>query len=59
MSRIEPRPPVIKASQTRGKLSEPAFKQPAGEMPMPPSDYTPLWPALCLRGINPTKDDNK
>jgi hypothetical protein len=41
---------VVKASQTRGRLSEPAFKQPAGEMPMQPSDYTPLWPALRLRG---------
>jgi hypothetical protein len=29
-------PIVIKASQTCGRLSPPGFKDPAGEMPMPP-----------------------
>jgi len=48
-SRItERRTLVVKASQTCGRLSEPAFKKPAGEIPTPPSEDIPLWPALCL-----------
>jgi hypothetical protein len=44
----ERRTRVVKASQTCGRLREPAFKKPAGEIPTPPSEDIPLWQALCL-----------
>jgi hypothetical protein len=54
---------VIKASQTCGRLGQPAFQQPTGEIPTPPSDHIPLWRRCAFRkGINLTHssmDDDK
>ena len=50
------RPLVIKVSQTCSRLRPPAFKQPTGEIPTPPSDHIPLWPRCAFRkGISPTR----